>query len=176
MEEMGRLLYEEEIKERRAQGELGTNHIGIFVSFLVLILTWTVYGVEAWKGIRTLWLAIGLVASLILTAIFLYLINALVRAEVTKFMPIKVYDKGILMPITNFDRILWRKHMFIHDNDLESVRLIRSHKPDKKDILIATTKQGRAYTKKYDRNSEEPMNILENVHISAPQAKISISE
>ena len=173
---MGRLVYEEEIKERRVQAELSANHIGIFVSFLILILTWTVYGVQAWKGIGTLWLVMGLLTSLLLTAIFLYLIGLLVRAEVTKYIPIKIYDKGILMPVTYFDRILWRKQPFIHDNDLESVRLIRAHKPDKEDILVATTKQGRTYTKKYDRNSEEPVNILENVHFSAPQAKVSISE
>lgn len=176
MEDLGRLLYEEEIKERRAQAELSANHIGIFVSFLVLILTWTVYGVQAWRGIESLWLAIGLLISLFLTAIFLYLISILVRTEVIRFMPIKVYDKGILMPITNFDRFIWRKHKFIHDNDLESVRLVRAHKPDKENILIATTKQGRTYTKRYDRNSEEPVNILENVRISAPQAKVLISE
>lgn len=176
MEEKGRLLYEEVMRERRAQAELNPNHIGIFVSFLFLVLTWTVYGAMIWYGISTLWTVIGFILSLILSAIFIQIMGVLIREEFTQVIPIKVYDKGVLMPTTNFDRIIKRKQPFIHDNDLESVILIRTHKPSQKDILVATTKQGRTYIKKYDCNSEEPENILESVRISAPQAKVSIVE
>ena len=176
MEDMGRLLYEEEIKERRAQAELSTNHIGIFVGFLVLILTWTVYGVEAWRGIDTVWLVIGLIISLILTIISLITIDKLLRAELTQYLPIKVYEKGLLMPTTPFDRVLWRKQSFISYNSLNNLRLIRAQKSDKQDLLIAITKQRRNYPKKFDRNSKEARNILENVRKAFPQARIEVSE
>lgn len=173
---MGRLLYEEDIKERRAQAELSANHIGIFVSFLVLILTWTVYGVQAWRGIGSLWLAIGLLISLILTVISIIIIDKLLRAEVTQYLPIKVYERGILMPTTPFDRFLWRKQPFIHYNSLNSIRLIRAQKSDKMDTLIATTKRNRNYPKRYDRNSKEARNILDSVREAFPRARIEVSE
>ena len=173
---MGRLLYEEEIKERRAQAELSANHIGIFVSFLVLILTWTVYGVQAWRGIESLWLATGLLVSLILTAISIVLIDKLLRAEITQYLPIKVYERGILMPTTPFDRFLWRKQPFIHYNGLNSIRLIRAQKSDKMDTLIVITKQKKNYPKRYDRNSKEARNILDSVRKAFPQARIEVSE
>lgn len=176
MEDLGRLLYEEEIKERRAQAELNTNHIGVFVSFLVLTLTWTVYGVEAWRGIDAVWLVIGLIVSLVLTIISLITIDRLMRAELTQYLPIKVYEKGILMPTTPFDRILWRKQPFINYNSLNSIKLIRAHKSDQKDILITTTKGRKNYPKRYDRDSKETKSILENVRKAFPQAKIEVSE
>lgn len=176
MEDKGRLLYEEDIKERRIQAELNSNHLGIFVCILIMILIWTVYGAEIWRGISRAWVVVGFVVSLFSTLTLMYIIGILVRVEFTQFIPIKVYDKGVLMPTTNFDMIIWRKQPFIHDNDLESVKLVRSHKPDHKDILIATTKQRKVYTKRYDRHSKEPENILESVRISAPQAKVLIIE
>lgn len=176
MEEKGRLLYEEEIRQKRVQAELNTNHIGMFICLLLLLMTWTAFGASVWESIGLLWVALGFITSLILTGILLYVIGIFGREEFTQFMPIKVYDKGVLMPITNFDRILFRKQPFIPDNDLESVVLVRARKPDQKDILIATNKQGKTYKKKYIRYSDEPENILDSVRISAPQARISINE
>ncbi|UCG69191.1 MAG: hypothetical protein JSV09_15645 [Thermoplasmata archaeon] len=176
MGETGRLVYEEEIQERRAQAELSVNHIGIFVSFLILIITWTTYGVQAWRGVGALWLGIGLVVSLILTLISLVLIDKMLRAEITQFLPIKVYEKGILMPTTSFDRILWRKQPFINYGNLNSIRLIRAHKSDDQDILVAITNQRRNYPKKYDRNSKEAGNILDSIHKAHPRLRIEISE
>lgn len=173
---MGRLLYEEEIKERRAQAELNTNHIGIFVSFLILILTWTVYGVEVWRGVEASLTVIGLLVSILLTVIFIIIIDRFVRAEFAQFLPIKVYERGILMPITPFDRFLWRKQPFIHYKNLDRIRLVRAHKSDQRDMLIATTKQRRNYPKGYDRNSQEARNILDSVHKAFPQARIEVSE
>jgi hypothetical protein len=176
MEERGRLLYEEDLKERRAQAELNANHIGIFMAFLFLVLTWTLYGYMIWKGVRTLWIGLGFIFALILTGILLFIINRFIEMEFTQNLPIKIYEKGILMPITPMDRIIGRKRSFIHDNDLESVSLVRAHRPNKKDLLIAKTKQKKVYLKRYNRDSNVPDDILENIQISAPQAKISISE
>jgi hypothetical protein len=176
MVEKGMLLYEEEFRETRVQAELGGNHIGILSSALLLILTWTLYGYYIWDGISNFWTGFGFVLALILTIISFYLIDRFIGMEFTQNLPIKIYDKGILMPTTPFERIIRRKQSFIHDNDLESVTLVRSHKPNKMDMLIAKTKQKKIYIKRYDRNSDVPEDILENVHISAPQAKISISE
>lgn len=176
MGETGRLVYEEEIQERRAQAELSANHIGIFVSFLILILTWTTYGVQAFRGVGALWLGIGFVVSLILTIIFLIIIDKMLRAEITQYLPIKVYEKGILMPTTPFDRILWRKQPFINYSNLNSIRLTRAHKSDQQDILVATTKQRRNYPKMYHRDSKEAGNILDSVQKVFPRARIEISE
>jgi hypothetical protein len=176
MEERGRLLYEEDLRERRAQGELNANHIGIFMVFLFLVLTWTLYGYTIWKGVRTLWIGLGFILALILTGILLFIMDRFIGIEFTQNLPIKIYEKGILMPTTPMDRIIGRKRSFIHDNDLESVSLVRAHKPNKKDLLIAKTKQKKVYLKRYNRDSNVPDDILENIQISAPQAKISISE
>ncbi len=176
MEDMGRLLFEEEIKERRVQGELSTNHIGIFIGLLVLILTWTVYGVQAWRGIGAAWLMFGLILSLILTIISLITIDRLVRAEFTQYWPIKVYEKGIMMPPTPVDRIFWKKQPFIYYNNLSSIRLIRAPKPDHMDLLIIITKSRKNYLKRYNRDSKETKNILESVCKAFPQARIEISE
>ena len=176
MAERGKLLYEEEIKERRAQAELNPNHIGIFISFLVMISTWSVYGVKASEGVSVLWLAAGLIISLLVTLVALYLMDMLIRIEFTQFLPIKVYERGILMPTTSFDRILWRKQGFIHYNNLASIRLIKAHKPDEKDLLIAMTKQKKNYSKRYDRNSKEARNILESVHLAFPKARVEVRE
>jgi hypothetical protein len=176
MEDRGRLLYEEEFKETRVQAELNGHHIGILVTSLFILLTWSLYGYQIWKGISNLWIVLGLIISLILTGIFIFIIDRLIGIEFTQNLPIKIYEKGILMPITPMDRIIGRKRSFIHDNDLESVRLVRAHKPEKKDVLIATTKQKKVYIKRYDRNSDVPDDIMESVRISAPQAKILISE
>jgi hypothetical protein len=176
MEDMGKLLYEEEIKERRVQGELSTNHIGIFICLLVLILTWTVYGVQVWRGIGVAWLVFGLIISLILTIISLIIIDKLARAEFTQYWPIKVYENGIMMPPTPFDRVLWKKQPFIFYNNLSSIRLIRAPKPDHMDLLIIITKSRKSYLKRYNRDSKETKNILENVRKAFPQARIEISE
>jgi hypothetical protein len=176
MEERGRLLYEEDLRERRAQAELNANHLGIFMVFLFLVLTWTLYGYSIWKGVRILWIGLGFILALILTGILLFIVDRFIGIEYTQNLPIKIYEKGILMPTTPMDRIIGRKRSFIHDNDLESVSLVRAHRPNKKDLLIAKTKQKKLYLKRYDRDSNVPDDILENIQISAPQAKISISE
>lgn len=176
MAERGKLLYEEEIKERRAQAELNPNHIGIFVCFLVIITTWSVYGIKASEGVSTLWMGAGLIIALLVTIVALYLMDMLIRVEFTQYIPVKVYEKGILMPTTSFDRVLWRKKAFIHYNNLASIRLIKAHKQDKKDMLVATTKQRKRYPKRYDRNSKETKNILENIQKAFPQARIDVRE
>jgi hypothetical protein len=176
MEDRGRLLYEEEFSEKRTQAEINANHIGMFVAFLFVILTWTLYGYMIWRGTRLLWVILGFIMALILSGIFLFIMDRLVAMEFTQNLPIKIYEKGILMPTTPMDRIVGRKRPFIHDNDLESVRLVRAHKPYKRDMLIATTKQRKVYVKRYDRYSDVPDDILEAVQISAPQAKIIVSE
>jgi hypothetical protein len=176
MVEKGRLLYEEEFRETRIQAEIGGNHIGILSSILLLILTWTLFGYYLWKGVSAFWTGAGLFFAIVLTIISLYLIDKFIGMEFTQNLPIKIYDKGILMPTTPYERIMRGKQSFIHDNDLESVTLVRSHKPNQMDKLIAKTKGKKIYIKRYDRTSDVPEDILENVHISAPQAKISISE
>jgi hypothetical protein len=176
MEDRGRLLYEEEFSEKRTQAEINANHIGMFVAFLLIILTWTLYGYMVWKGTRIAWIIFGFIVAFILSWILIFIMDRLVAMEFTQNLPIKIYEKGILMPTTPMDRWVGRKRPFIHDNDIESVKLVRAHKPYKKDILIATTKQKKVYIKRYDRYSDAPDDILENVQISAPQAKISISE
>jgi hypothetical protein len=176
MGETGRLVYEEEIQERRAQAELSANHIGIFVSFLILVLTWTSYGVQTYRGVGALWLGLGLAVSLLLTVVFIFIMDRMLRAEITQYLPIKVYEKGILMPTTPFDRILWRKQPFINYGNLNSIRLIRGHKSNDQDILVATTKQRRNYPKKYDRNSKEAGKILDSVRMAHPRARIEIGE
>lgn len=176
MEERGRLLYEEDRRESRAQAELNANHLGLFMAFLFLVLTWTLYGYVVWKEARMLWMGLGFILALILSGILLFIMDKLIGMEFTQNLPIKIYEKGILMPTTPMDRIIGRKRSFIHDNDLESVSLVRAHRPNKKDLLIAKTKQKKMYLKRYDRDSNVPDDILENIQISAPQAKISISE
>ncbi|UCE36410.1 MAG: hypothetical protein JSW00_12920 [Thermoplasmata archaeon] len=176
MDEKGRLLYEEDIKKRRAQAELNPNHIIIVVSLLFLILTWAVYGVKAWQGVTVQWLAVGLLISIIVTLILFYFLDRFIREELTKYLPIKVYEKGILMPTTPIDRILWRKKPFIHINELGSIRLVRAHKPQQKDWLIAQTSRRQNYPKRYDRNSKEVENILNVVRKTFGQVKVEISE
>ncbi len=176
MTEKGRLLYEEEIKERRAQGDLNTNHIVIFASFLALILTWTVFGVEVYREVAMVWLIGGLVTAIIITFISFYLIDKMLRAEFSQFLPIKIYENGMLLPTTVFDRVLWRKKVFIHRNELSKVRLERAHKAEKMDWLIAVTNTKKRYPKIYDRNSKEVLNILDVVKKNFPKAKIEIEE
>lgn len=176
MEERGRLLYEEKIADRRAQAELNTNHIGLFMGCLVLIITWTVYGYKVSQGIELLWVVVGLLVSLILTVIGLFTIDRLLRLEFTRNLPIKVYEEGILMPTTRSDRVLWRKPPFIHENDLDSLRLIIAHNPDHKDMLIATTKHAKSYPKMYDRNSREARNIIEIVDEAFHKVKAQVNE
>ncbi|UCE74135.1 MAG: hypothetical protein JSV56_00140 [Methanomassiliicoccales archaeon] len=176
MDEKGRLLYEEDIKKRRAQAELNPYHIFIVVSLLFLILTWAVFGVIAWRGTALSWLAAGLLISIIITLILIYIIDELLRLELTKYIPIKVYEKGILMPTTPIDRIFWRKKPFIHASELSSIRLIRAHKPEQKDCLIATTVGNKNYPKRYDRNSKEVPQILDVVKRTFSQVKVDISE
>ena len=176
MEERGRLIYEETIIESRAQAELNAHHIGIFVSFIVLIFTWIVYGYKIWNGIEVLWVGIGIFVSLFVTLICLYMIDILVRLEFTRNLPIKVYGGGILMPTTQFDRILWKKQPFIHESDLEGLTLIKAHNPDQKDTLIATTKKRKSYPKRYHRNSKEVRNIIKIVQKTFPKVKVEVNE
>ncbi len=98
------------------------------------------------------------------------------RMEVARTLPIKVYENGILMPTTLFDRTLWRKPAFVRYSNLGSLALVRTHKPDRKDVLLVTTKNKRRYPKQYDPNSEEAKNILEMVHRASPQVHIDIFE
>jgi hypothetical protein len=176
MEDRGRLLYEEEFRESRIQAELNGHHIGMMGSVLAILLIWSLYGWRVWRGVGFPWRGGGFLLALILTMIFIIIFNKLYALEFTQNLPIKIYEKGILMPTTFLDRKVGRKNSFIHDNDLESVRLIRAHKPEKRDLLIATTKQRKVYVKRYDRSSDVPYDIMESVRISAPQAKILISE
>ncbi len=176
MVEKGRLLYEEEIIERRAQGELSTNHIVIFASFLALILTWTVFAVEAYRKVAGMWLVIGLIAALAITLISIVVMDRMMRAEFSQFLPIKIYENGILMPTTVFDRILWRKKPFILKNELSKIRLDRAHKKEKMDWLIAITNANRSYPKIYDRNSKEVLKIIDVVKKSFAQVRIEIEE
>jgi hypothetical protein len=176
MAEKGRLLYEEEILERRAQGELNTNHIVIFASVLALILTWTVFAEEAIRGVASVWLIGGLVCALIITMISFYLIDRMLRAEFSQFLPIKIYENGMLLPTTIFDRVLWRKKSFIHRNEISIVRLERAHKAENMDRLIAITNTKKRYPKIYDRNSKEVLNILDVVKKNFPNVKIVIEE
>ena len=150
IEERGKLIYEEEFKEERTQGELSSNHLGIFGSFLVIILTWTLMGYGIWKGIEALWLGTGLVISLILTFISLYLVDKFIGLEFTQNLPIKIYEKGILMPTTPFDRMIKRLQPFIHNDNLGSVRRVRTHNPNQKDLLIVRTKHKKEYVKRYE--------------------------
>jgi hypothetical protein len=175
MEDRGMLLYEEEIRESRMQAELNGHHIGIMGSAMAILLTWSLYGWRVWLGVSFPWRGLGGIIAIILTIVFIMIMNRLYAIEFTQNLPIKIYEKGILMPTTFLERFRG-KHSFIHDNDLESVRLVRAHSPDKMDVLYAITKQKRVYTKRYDRSSDIPDDIMEAVRISAPQAKISISE
>ena len=176
MEDKGKLLYEEDIKERRAQAELNSNHIGMYVCALTLTLTWIIYGVRLTNGISAAWVAGGFLLSLIITGISLLAMDRFKRMEVARTLPIKVYENGILMPTTVFDRTLWRKPPFVLYNNLGSLALVRTHKPDRKDVLLVTTKNKRRYPKQYDPNSEEAKNILEMVHRASPQVHMDIFE
>jgi hypothetical protein len=176
MEDRGRLIYEEEIRESRIQAELNGHHIGMMGCAMAILLTWSLYGWRIWLGVGFPWRGLGGIIAVILTVVFIMIMNKLYALEFTQNLPIKIYEKGILMPITPMDAALRRKRSFIHDNDLASLSLVRAHRPDKKDILYAVTKQKRVYTKRYDRNSDIPEDIMDAVRISAPQAKISFSE
>ena len=176
MEDKGKLLYEEDIKERRVQAELNANHIGTFVCALALVLIWLVYGVRLAAGISVGWIAGGFFLCLVVTGIVLLAMDRFKRMEVARTLPIKVYENGILMPTTIFDRTLWRKPAFVRYNNLGSLALVRTHKLDRKDVLMATTKNKRRYPKLYDPNSEEAKNILEMVHRASPQVHIDILE
>jgi len=176
MVDKGKLLYEEDIKERRAQAELNTNHIGMYVCALTLILTWISYGVRLTTGISAAWISGGYLLCLIITGISLFIMDKFKRMEVARTLPIKVYENGILMPTTLFDRTLWRKPAFVCYSNLGSLALVRTHIPDRKDVLSATTKNKRRYPKLYDPNSEEAKNILEMVHRASPQVHIDIFE
>jgi hypothetical protein len=176
MEDKGKLLYEEDIKERRAQAELNSNHIGMYVCGLAIVLIWIVYIVRLATGISAAWVIGGFFLSLIVTGISLLFMDRFKRMEVARVLPIKVYENGILMPTTMFDRTLWRKPPFVRFNNLGSLALVRIHKPDRKDILMAVTKNKRRYPKWYDPNSEEVKNILEMVHRASPQVHIDILE
>ena len=109
MEDKGKLLYEEDIKERRAQAELNSNHIGMYVCSLTLTLTWIIYGVRLTAGISAAWISGGFLLCLIITGISLLAMDKFKRMEVARTLPIKVYENGILMPTTLFDRTLWRR-------------------------------------------------------------------
>jgi hypothetical protein len=176
MAEKGRLLYEEKIMERRAQGELNTNHIVIFACFLALILTWTSFGVQAYRQVAIGWLIAGLITAIIVTLISFYLIDKMLRAEFSQFLPIKIYENGMLMPTTVFDRIIWRKRPYIQKNELLEVRLERAHKAEKMDWLIAITNTRKRYPKVYDRNSKEVLKILDVLKKSFPKVRIDIEE
>lgn len=176
MEDKGKLLYEEDIKERRAQAELNSSHIGIFVCALALVLLWLIYIVRLADGISAGWVIGGFVLSLIITGILLLMIDRFKRQEVARTLPIKIYENGILMPTTFLDRWLWKKPAFVRYNNLGSLALVRTHKPDKKDVLKAITKNNRSYPKLYDPNSEEARNILEMVHRASPQIHIDVLE
>jgi hypothetical protein len=176
MQERGKLIYEEQFKEERIQGELSSNHIGIFGSFLVIILTWTLMGYGIGQGTETLYLVVGLVISLILTFISLYLVDKFIGLEFTQNLPIKIYEKGILMPTTPFERMIRGMQPFIYNDNLESVRRIRTHNPNQKDLLIVRTKRKKEYVKRYDGSSDVPNDILENMKKSAPSVTISVSE
>ena len=176
MEDTGKLLYEEDIKGRRKQAELTSNHIGMYVSVLVLILTWILFLVGALSDVAAVWIGVGLVFALILTGMALFAIDKLGSAEAARTLPIKVYENGILMPTTAMDRILLRKHPFIRYINLGTIRLIRTQRPDKKNLLVALTKQKKRYPKQYDPNSEEPRNILDTVQKASPQVHIEIND
>lgn len=176
MQERGKLIYEEVFKEERTQGELSSNHLGIFGSFLVIILIWTLMGYGFWKGTEALLLGTGLVISLILTFISLYSVDKFIGLEFTQNLPIKIYEKGILMPITPFDRIVKRGQSFIQYDNLESVKRVRTHNPNQKDLLIVRTKHKKEYVKRYESSSGIPNDILENLKKSAPLTKIFVSE
>jgi len=176
MTEKGSLLYEEEILEQRTQGELNTNHIVIFACLLALILTWTSFGVQAYRQIAFGWLIAGLITAFVVTLIAFYLIDKMLRAEFSQYLPIKIYENGILMPTTVFDRMLWRKNPFIHRNELALLRLERAHKAEKMDWLIIHTNSNKRYPKIYDRNSKEVLNIIDMVKKNFPNVKIVIEE
>lgn len=176
MQERGKLIYEEEFKGERTQGELSSNHLGIFGSFLVIILTWTLMGYGIGQGIESLLLGVGLVISLILTFISLYLVDKFMGLEFTQNLPIKIYEKGILMPTTPFERMIRGMQPFIYNENLDTVRRIRTHNPIKKDLLIVRTKHKKDYVKRYEGSSDVPNDILRNLKKSAPSAKISVSE
>ena len=176
MEQRGRLRYEEKIEETRAKAELSANHIGIFVSILIIILSWSVLGYGIGKKMEAIWISAILIAAIFFTMVFLYVINILVRFEISSHLPVKVYDEGVLMPTTSFERIISGKRPFIYFHNLASIRLIRAHEPDKKDILIAVTKRRRSYAKRFDRSSEEAANIIEAVQKANPKTKIMIRE
>lgn len=176
MEDRGKLLYEEDVKERRAQAELNANHILIFINILIIILTWSVMGFEAWRGIEVSWAITGLIISLLVTLIAFLIIDTLVRAEFTQKLPIKVYEKGILMPITPIDKIIWMKQPYIPYNNLNYLRLVKAQKKDKKDVLMATTMRRKSFPKMYDRNSKEVKIILESVRKAHPKVKIVMTE
>ena len=176
MEEKGKLLYEEDIKSRRAQAELNSNHIGMFVCTLAIVLIWIIYIVRLATGISAFWVVIGFFFCLVITGISLLTIDRFKRMEIARTLPIKVYENGILMPTTFIDRTLWRKPAFVRYNNVRSLSLLRTHRPDKKDVLVATTKNKRRYPKLYNPDSEEAKNILEMVHRASPQVHIDIFE
>ena len=80
------------------------------------------------------------------------------------------------MPTTPFDRMIKRMQPFIHNDNLGSVRRVRTHNPNQKDLLIVRTKHKKEYVKRYESSSDVPNDILENLQKSAPSTKISVSE
>ena len=100
----------------------------------------------------------------------------MVRVEFTRNLPIKIYEKGILMPITPIDKIIWRKQPYIPYNNLYYLSLVKAQKKDKKDVLMAITMRRKSYPKRYDRNSKEVKFILESVRKAYPNVKVVMSE
>jgi hypothetical protein len=80
------------------------------------------------------------------------------------------------MPTTPFDRIIKRMQPFIRNDNLGSVRRVRTHNPNQKDLLVVRTKYKKEYVKRYESSSDVPNDILENLQKSSPSTKISVSE
>jgi predicted ferric reductase len=176
MEDRGKLLYEEDIKERRAQAELNANHIIIFMSILFIFLAWSVLGYGAYSGIEITWAIVGFLAALFVTLVAFLIIDSLLRIELTQFLPIKIYERGILMPITIIDRYVWMKYPYIPYNNLNHIKVVKAQKKDKKDVLTAISMRRRSYPKRYDRNSKEVKIILESIRKAHPKVKVLMSE
>lgn len=176
MNEKGRLIYKEKLKDRKRKTEVNSDQIGIYLLFMFLLLIWTILIYELWKGVEILFGLLGSIIALILTIVLFFPITYLWNKQMIRNMPIKVYEHGLSMPTTLLQRRLNKRSSFIHFNSLERMRIVISPQPLYQNAVLAITKKGEKYIKHYEPESQMPRKLAKIVKKVNPQTKVEILE
>ncbi len=176
MNETGRLIYKEKVKDRRGKTEVNSDQIGIYLLFMFLLLIWAILTYQLWKGVEILPSLLGGTIAIILTIVLFFPISHLWNREMIRNMPIKVYEHGISMPTTFLQRRLNKRPSFIHFNSLERLRIVYTPLPFSQNAVLAITRKGEKYIKHYEPESQMPRKLAKIVKNVNPQIKIEILE